>query len=77
MALVRSLFKGTQHIKPHTTEVDCFHQVVIDDNGRTLLHLSTFGSDSRASGPKSSQSLQVDKEIASQLVALLERTFDL
>lgn len=77
MALVRKLSEGHQRIKPHSTEVDCYFQTLTDQNGSTLLHLSTFGSDSRESAPKSSQTLQIDREIASELVDLLVGTFRL
>lgn len=75
MARVRKLERGTQAVRPHSSEVDCYFQVVADVDGRPLLHLSTFGSDHRASAPKSSQSIQIDEEMARQLVALLVETF--
>lgn len=55
--------------------MDCFYNVVDAPDGTQLLHLSTFGSDHRQSKPKSSQSLQIDEEVARQLVELLESTF--
>ncbi|ORB04013.1 hypothetical protein BST33_03200 [Mycolicibacter minnesotensis] len=73
--MVRKLERGTQDVKPHSSEVDCYFQVVDDADGTRLLHLSTFGSDGRASAPKSSQSIQIDEEMAHQLVALLVETF--
>lgn len=75
MARVRKLERGTQDVRPHSSEVDCYFQVVDDEDGLQLLHLSTFGSDGRASTPKSSQSMQIDEEIACQLAALLVETF--
>jgi hypothetical protein len=75
MARVRKMEHGTQSIRPHKTEVDCFYNVVKSDDGTKLLHLSTFGSDDRASKPKSSQSIQIDGQIARQLVAILLETF--
>ncbi len=75
MARVRSLAKGTQAIRPHESEVDCFYNVIRQDDGTALLHLSTFGSDVRQSKPKSSQSIQIDEEIARELISLLETTF--
>lgn len=72
---MRKLERGTQDVRPHSSEVDCYFQLVEDKDGRPLLHLSTFGSDSRASAPKSSQSIQIDEEIARQLAALLVETF--
>jgi hypothetical protein len=75
MARVRSLSQGTQSIRPHESEVDCLYNVVRAPDGTPLLHLSTFGSDMRQSKPKSSQSIQIDEQIARELIALLEATF--
>lgn len=74
MAIVRSIEPGKQRIKAHSTEVDCHFAVVTDDSEK-LLHLTTFGSDSRKSAPKSSQSLQINSSIAGQLMRLLADTF--
>lgn len=74
MARVRSFTPSQQEIRPHPTEVDCEHRVV-DDGERRLLHLSTFGSDDRASKPKSSQSIQLDIDAARELVAIIESVF--
>jgi hypothetical protein len=75
MARVRSLAKGTQAIRPHESEVDCFYNVLDRPDGSRLLHLTTFGSDHRQSKPKSSQSIQIDEDMARELVALLVETF--
>lgn len=75
MAIVRSIQPGKQRIKAHSTEVDCHFAVVTEDSGEKLLHLTTFGSDSRKSAPKSSQSLQINSVIAGQLMQLLADTF--
>ncbi|WP_043984266.1 hypothetical protein [Mycolicibacterium llatzerense] len=75
MARVRSLSQGIQSIRPHESEVDCFYNVVHASDGTQLLHLSTFGSDMRQSKPKSSQSIQIDEQIARELIALLKATF--
>jgi hypothetical protein len=75
MARVRSFGPSNQSLKPHPTEVDCEFGVVDDVAGVRLLHLSTFGSDDRASERKSSQSLQLDAERARQLVEIIERVF--
>lgn len=75
MARIRSLAPGTQSIRPHETEVDCFYRVLETAGGERLLHLTTFGSDQRKSKPKSSQSIQIDKATAERLVKLLRETF--
>lgn len=68
MALIRSIQPGRQTVKPHRTEVDCFTQQLTAADGTVLLHLSTFGSDHRASPAKSSQSMQFDRERAQDLI---------
>ena len=75
MARIRSISHGTQSIRPHESEVDCFYNVLHQPDGIPLLHLSTFGSDNRQSKPKSSQSIQIDEHIARELMAILEKTF--
>lgn len=62
--------------RPHRTQVDCGWQVIADGD-RKLLQLSTYGSDERQSGPKVSQTIQVDRLVARNLVRLLTETFDL
>lgn len=74
MARVRSFGPSNQNVRVHPTEVDCEFGV-IDDGSVRLLHLSTFGSDDRESGRKSSQSLQLDVEQAQRLVEIIRSTF--
>ncbi|PWU59465.1 hypothetical protein DLE60_16285 [Micromonospora globispora] len=71
---MRSFGPSQQRVKVHPTEVDCEH-AVIDDGSQRLLHLSTFGSDDRASERKSSQSMQLDVEAARQLLEIIEGAF--
>lgn len=75
MARIRSFSPGQQNVTWHPSEVDCFHQVVSSPSGDSVLHLSTFGSETRQSDPKSSQSLQLDHERARELAAILATTF--
>jgi hypothetical protein len=75
VARLRSLEAGTQDVSVHPTEVDCFYQTVIGPDGTRYLHLSTFGSDARRSGPKSSQSIQLDETTARKLVVIIKETF--
>ncbi len=77
MARLRSMEPGTQAVRVHPTEVDCFYQALTDQSGRTYLHLTTFGSDERQSTPKSSQSLQLDEAAARQLIQIMRDTFHL
>ena len=74
MARIRSIAEGTQNIRAHDSEVDCFYNV-LDDDGLRLLHLTTFGSDYRKSKPKSSQSIQLDRDMAVQFIEVLLKTF--
>ncbi|MGW5193507.1 hypothetical protein ACWEOO_29945 [Kribbella sp. NPDC004138] len=76
MAKIRTFSEGTQSVKAHPTDVDCFYQIVIDGDGNKLLHLTTFGSDERRSNPKSSQSIQLDEERARELIRVIEVAFD-
>lgn len=75
MARIRKLAQLTQSIRPHKTEVDCYHQALAGDDGEVLLHLSTFGSDARKSQPKVSQTLQIDARIAAELIDVICETF--
>lgn len=75
MARVRKVARGSQDVKVHPSEVDCFYQEIRGSNGQKLVHLTTFGSDDRQSKPKSSQSLQLDERAARELVAVFRATF--
>lgn len=75
MARIRRIEKGMQTVSVHPTEVDCFYQVVMGNSGERYLHLTTFGSDGRKSKPKSSQSIQLSKEVADELVAVVQEVF--
>lgn len=77
MAILRSLAPSTQNVKAHTSWVDCEFAVVNNAQNEPMVHLSTFGSDSRISNRKSSQSMQVDRVIAEQLVEMLTDVFHL
>lgn len=74
MAIIRSLQQVVQDVVRHRTEVDATFQVLEDANGR-LFHLSTYGSDQRASQPKVSQTIQLDRARATELVAALHKAF--
>lgn len=75
MARVRSIQLGTQNVRPHPSVVDCTIQAVSTDDGVVLMQLSSFGSDSRASRPKVSQTLQFDHERALELRRYIEECF--
>lgn len=67
--------RGTQAIRPHVGEVTAYIQTVTTPDHTNRVHVSTFGSEGRASAPKSSQSLQLDSNSAAELVAYLRDTF--
>jgi hypothetical protein len=73
VAVIRRFIPGNQTVRPHPTEVDCYHQVLSGVSPR--VHLSTFGSDQRQSEPKSSQSIQLDESSARELIEILESAF--
>lgn len=74
MAKIRSISPGTGASREHPTEVDCTYQVIHGQRER-LLQLSTYGSDDRQSQPKVSQTLQIDRQHAADLVRILRETF--
>lgn len=77
MALITKLEKRTlQRYSNHTT-VDASYSVVDHGSGPTLLQIDTFGSESRKLKGKTSQSIQIDKKAAKQLMGILAKTFDL
>lgn len=75
MARIRSISKSSESIRPHRTEVDATYQVLTSEDGATLFHLSTYGSDDRVSKPKVSQTIQLDRSMAQDLVARLRDAF--
>lgn len=75
MARIRSIAAGTQRVQAHPTEVDCYYNIIEDSDGTRLIHLSTFGSDYRQSKPKSSQSIQLDRDMAVQFIEVLLKAF--
>ncbi|MGW0246954.1 Shedu immune nuclease family protein [Nocardia goodfellowii] len=77
MARILRLEPNTQGIREHRVDkgVVCEHQVVASADGTPLLHLSTFGSKDRASKKKSSQSLQLDSKVGSELIRVIREAF--
>lgn len=77
MARIREIVPSTQNVRPHRLEdaVSCQYKVIDDTDGSTLVHLSTFGSDQRQSHPKSSQSIQLNRQNATELIAVLSKAF--
>lgn len=77
MARIRELFGEDRTARAHPTEVDCGWQVVPDTDAGRLLQLNTYGSDDRQIAKKLSQTIQIDRRIAIELMTILRSTFDL
>lgn len=75
MAIIRSMELGNANVRENRSEVDATYQIIETTSRGTLLHLATYGSDTRASEPKVSQVLQLDRRIALQLAELIRSTF--
>lgn len=74
MAVVSEFFRSSDAKGLHRTAVECGWQPVVTQ-GRTLLQLSTYGSDERRSEKKVSQTIQLDEARARELVEILETVF--
>ena len=74
MAVITEFVEQRSNAGRHPTEVQCGWQVV-QVGDEKLLQLSTYGSDHRASGPKVSQTMQLDRAGAEALVTILRSTF--
>lgn len=77
MARIKKITIGATSTVVHPTEVDCEVRRVSSAGGDTLLQLSTFGSASRVSDPKVSQTIQIDRSTALRLRELIDETFGL
>ena len=71
MARIRSLKRDSQPARSPRTEVDCLYTTVLTDRGDKLLRLATLGSDHRKLEPKPSQIIEMDENIAQQLVGVI------
>jgi hypothetical protein len=74
MARISSFQATALNSRAHPTEVICGHQLV-PDGPETLVQLSTFGSAERQSDYKVSQTLQIDRARAGELVHILRAAF--
>lgn len=74
VARIRQFDEGDRLARPHPTEVDCEFQTVMSA-GERYLQLSTFGSDDRSSERKVSQTIQIDRARAMELMRILQKTF--
>lgn len=74
MAQIEEFYRTTISSRPHPTKVECGWQPV-RDGGQVYLQLSTYGSDDRQSEKKVSQTIQLDRDRAAELLAILRETF--
>lgn len=73
MALIRSLEPGKGSGRPPQSEVDGTYVVVDDPERGKILKITTYGSDMRKSGPKPSQVIELDAEMARKLVEIVRQ----
>lgn len=74
MARIRSFTQASASSSLHPTETDALWSIVRDGES-SLLQVSTFGSAFRASQPKASQTLHLDRSSAALLKQAIEATF--
>lgn len=75
MAVVKGFFSETvQGPTRQHTDVECGYAVVNTKNGR-MLQLDTFGSKLRKNAGKKTQSIQLDRDAAKELLGIIRGTF--
>lgn len=75
MAIIRSLENSSANVRQHLSEVDATYQWVFSTEKGFLLHISTYGSDTRVSEPKVSQTIQLDERMARALAEIIRQKF--
>ncbi len=75
MARIRKLIADDEPARSPRTEVDCMYGVTHAADGTKLLRLATLGSEMRKSAPKPSQIIEIDADIAQQLLEVIRSTF--
>lgn len=74
MAVIGSFFQSHEGRGLHGTIVECGWQSLLH-NGETILQLSTYGSDQRKSEKKVSQTIQLDRTRAEELINIVRHVF--
>ena len=74
MALIRRFVARPDARYAYRTEVECGYTVG-EVGGEKILHLETYGSKQRAIPGKVSQSIELDRDAALELVQLIQKTF--
>lgn len=77
MALIKNLKQRSLQRHATHSSVEASYSVIEISSGKPLLQIDTFGSAGRKLKGKTSQSIQVDKKCAEQLIRILTKTFDL
>ena len=72
MALVKALRKIILERDSHHSDAECTYAVVVDERGRKLLQLDTYGSPTRQIRGKKSQSIRFTPEAIKQLQAIIQ-----
>jgi hypothetical protein len=75
MALVTSLEPSNKERQTVHRPTRCLYCIVEGEGGVRYVQLDTVGSDQRQFTDKVSQSIQFDRQAASQLVALFRQAF--
>jgi hypothetical protein len=75
MALVSSIEPSRKERQTVHRPTRCLSSTVEGSEGHRYIQLDTFGSDEREHPEKVSQSIQFDKQAATQLLQLIRETF--
>jgi hypothetical protein len=75
MAWIRSFEVKVGNGKVQPTQVVAHVKVIDQKESSPILQIDTFGSDERANPGKQSQTLQMGRDAAQQLYAILQRTY--
>jgi hypothetical protein len=71
MATVKALRKITLERDSRHLDAECTYAVIVDEHGRKLLQLDTYGSSTREMPGKKSQSIRFTPEAIKQLRAII------
>lgn len=74
MALIRKFTELRGQGSVHRSETDAGWATVMN-GAETLLYIGTYGSDDRASRPKTSQVIQLDQARAAELLGIIQEVF--
>lgn len=75
MALITSFEKQPERDRQSVHEGIPAHYSVIEKDGKVFVQIDTYGRDSRQEPGKVSQSIQLDRGGAEQLISILKNAF--